>query len=246
MAGPLVIFDCDGVLVDSEPLAVEELCAAIREAGGDMGAAEAYARFLGRSSAATARILAEDYGVILTGEILERMRLRLFARFEAELSPCPGIGAAVDAVKAAGAAVCVASSSQPERVRLSLGATRLLAKFGDAIYSSSMVENGKPAPDLFLHAARAMGAAPKDCVVVEDSAAGLRAARAAGMAALAYTGGGHAGPGRLAELAATLSPDAIYDDHARLPALLGGLGLGLGPGPGPGAPGTGAPGTDAP
>ena len=219
MKPALVIFDCDGVLVDSEPLAVQALCAAIRAAGGEMSEGEAYARFLGRSLRATAEELRAE-GVDLTPPLLAQMRARLHARFEAELQPIRGVLAAADALAASGAALCVASSSQPERVALALRATGLLDRFAPNLYSATMVERGKPAPDLFLHAAHAMGAAPEACVVVEDSPAGLQAAAAAGMAGFAYVGGGHAAAGGLRAKAEALAPAAVFDDMAALPGLI--------------------------
>ena len=117
---------------------------------------------------------------------------------------------------------CVASSSQPERIRLALAVTGLLETLEPDIYSSTMVENGKPAPDLFLHTARCMGADPSDCVVVEDSPAGIEAAQRAGMRVFAFTGGTHAGSCGLREAAEALKPDLIFDDMRRLPGLLAG------------------------
>jgi len=116
---------------------------------------------------------------------------------------------------------CVASSSQPERIRLALAVTGLLETLEPHIYSSTMVENGKPAPDLFLHTARCMGAEPSDCVVVEDSPAGIEAAKRAGMRVFAFTGGAHAKPCGLREAVLALKPDLIFDDMRQLPALLG-------------------------
>lgn len=226
MAAPaLVIFDCDGVLVDSEPLAVDVLRETIAEAGAELSLEECYRRFLGRSTASIAADLARDPGIALTEPMLEAMRLRLYARFDAELRPIPGIADAIRALKAGpGApALCVASSSSPDRIARSLRLTGLLDLLAPSLYSASMVTCGKPAPDLFLLAAGRMGARPEDCVVIEDSAAGLQAAKAAGMRALAFCGGGHAGPGRLRRIAAAQSPAAIFDDMADLPALVAGF-----------------------
>jgi HAD superfamily hydrolase (TIGR01509 family) len=217
----LIIFDCDGVLVDSEPIAVRVLRDTITEAGGTMDEAEVYARFLGRSLASVIEVMRDEFGLALTGAHLTAMRARLYKQFETELRPIPGAGAAA---QAAGLPFCVASSSQPERIRLSLRLTGLLAIFEPRIYSATMVERGKPAPDLFLLAARDMGVRPEECVVIEDSAAGLTAARAAGMRAFAFTGGGHAEPGGLRALAEAIGPDAIFDDMRDLPGLIQGLG----------------------
>ncbi|MBA5778055.1 HAD family hydrolase [Stappia sp. F7233] len=213
----LLIFDCDGVLVDSEPISIAVLIEVINEAGVPMTAETAYRRFLGRSLATMARIMAEDYGLAVTEAHLEAMRARLYERFRTELRPIPGIRQVLETI---GPAFCVASSSQPERIRLSLSVTGLLECFEPHIYSASMVENGKPAPDLFLLAARSMGADPRDCLVIEDSPAGIEAAQRAGMSVFAFTGGSHAGPSGLGATVSTLGPDRIFSDMRDLPRLI--------------------------
>jgi HAD superfamily hydrolase (TIGR01509 family) len=204
----LVIFDCDGVLVDSESISLCVLLEVLAEAGCRLTEAEGYDRLLGRSIGAVAEILAETHDLTLTGAHLAEMRSRLYRRFREELQPIPGVAGAIRAILEAGTSVCVASSSQPERIRLSLEVTGLAPLFGEAIFSASEVARGKPAPDLFLHAAAGMHAPPEACVVVEDSPAGIEAAHAAGMGVIAFTGGSHAGPARLVETAARLRPDA--------------------------------------
>ncbi len=118
------------------------------------------------------------------------MRRRLFDAFRAELGPTPG---AAEALATLPARYCVASSSQKERIRLSLEVAGLAPGFLGPVFSATDVRRGKPAPDLFLHAAAAMGVTPGDCLVVEDSPTGIRAAREAGMRVVAFLGGGHAG-----------------------------------------------------
>ncbi|MDZ5695992.1 HAD family hydrolase [Chelativorans sp. M5D2P16] len=216
----LVIFDCDGVLVDSEPISIAVLLEIIAEAGIRIDPGDAYRRFLGRSMASIAAAIHEEFGLAITDEHLEAMRLRLYDRFRQALMPIPGLAAMLPAL---GPARCVASSSQPERIRLSLGVTGLLEFFEPHIYSSTMVANGKPAPDLFLHAANAMGMAPEHCIVVEDSPAGIEAARRAGMRVMAFTGGSHAGPADLRKTVAALDPDIVFDDMRQLPDLIAGL-----------------------
>lgn len=213
----LVIFDCDGVLVDSEPISIAVLIEIIAEAGVTIGEDVAYRRFLGRSMVSIAELMHDEFGLEITAGHLERMRARLYERFRRDLKPIPGIASAIAGL---GMPCCVASSSQPERIRLALAVTGLLETLEPDIYSSTMVENGKPAPDLFLHTARCMGADPSDCVVVEDSPAGIEAAQRAGMRVFAFTGGTHAGPCGLREAAETLKPDLIFDDMRRLPGLL--------------------------
>lgn len=209
----LVIFDCDGVLVDSEPISMAVLVEALAAAGVAMSAADAQARFLGRSLKSMTEILGEEYGLAIDAPFLEAMRQELYARFRRELRPIAGIAETLDGL---GIARCVASSSQPERIRLSLSVTGLLTRFEPHIFSATMVAHGKPAPDLFLHAGAAMGVPPDRCLVVEDSPAGIAAAKAAGMRVCAFTGGSHArSPGHRA-LLSSLAPDMLFDDMREL------------------------------
>lgn len=206
--GRLVIFDCDGVLVDSEPIAISVLVDSMNRLGADITEAEAYRMFLGRSLATVTDCLRDRYGLHADSRFLEGMRQDLYDRFRQELQPIEGIAETLDGLRAAR---CVASSSQPERIRLALETTGLLARLAPHLYSASMVENGKPAPDLFLHAADRMGYAPQDCIVVEDSPAGVQAARAAGMKVLLFTGGTHARQDTYREEISRISPDASFD-----------------------------------
>jgi HAD superfamily hydrolase (TIGR01509 family) len=217
MVPKLLIFDCDGVLVDSEPLAMRALLETIAEAGLDIGPARAYERFLGRDMASITEVLSEEFGVDLTHDALDEMRRRLFDSFRRELKPIPGVTDALDAIALPR---CVASSSQIERVWLALDVTGLRSYFEPNIFCASMVQRGKPEPDLFLHAAQAMGVEPSDCVVIEDSPSGVIAAQRAGMAVLAFTGGTHADRGEHREALHLLKPSLIFDDMKRLPEHL--------------------------
>lgn len=215
MARPgLVIFDCDGVLVDSEPISLRLLLATLASAGLVLSPDEADEFFLGRSLATTREILARDHGLSVSDAALDDMRRDLYAAFRAELQPIPGIAATLDALAVP---YCVASSSQPERIELSLRITGLWSRFEGRAFSSTMVRHGKPAPDLFLFAAERLGHEPADCLVVEDSPAGIMAAQAAGMRVVAFTGGSHAASDRHRADVARLRPDVIID---RMPALL--------------------------
>lgn len=216
-SGRLVIFDCDGVLVDSEPISFAVLRETLAEHGLSFSESWAYENFLGKSMAAITAMMASEYDIELDDAALATMRKRLYARFEAELEAMAGIG---DLLADFPYVHCVASSSQMERIRLCLGRTGLIDYFEPNIFSASMVQNGKPAPDLFLHAALTMGYAPRDCVVIEDSPAGITAAKAAGMTAFAFTGASHAGVSNLRSIVESLQPDIIFDDMARLPALI--------------------------
>ncbi|MCD7058793.1 HAD family hydrolase [Pelagibacterium xiamenense] len=217
----LVIFDCDGVLVDSEPLAVRVLCDTLAAHHGiTVPLDAAYRDFLGRSLGAICATLQTDYGLDIAPDELAEMRHALYARYRQSLKPIPNVVSALERLQTR---ICVASSSQLERIRLSLELTGLYDRFAPDIFSAGMVEKGKPAPDLFLYAARQMGVAPGRCLVIEDSPAGIVAAKAAGMAVFAFTGGSHVGPAGLAPRVAELAPDAIFDDMQTLPDLLSSL-----------------------
>ncbi|SER63899.1 HAD family hydrolase [Rhizobium sp. NFR03] len=214
MAAPeLVIFDCDGVLVDSEPLSLDVLVRVLRTAGVEMDAEEATERFLGKSLMTMTKILHDDFGLHVDEPFLEDMRRDLYQRFETELQPIAGIAGVLDALDVRR---CVASSSQMERIRLSLTITGLIDRLDPHIFSATMVTNGKPAPDLFLHAAGVMGVAPERCIVIEDSPAGVVAAKAAGMRVFAFTGASHARTERHLGAIRALQPDAVFDDMREL------------------------------
>ena len=182
----LVIFDCDGVLVNSEPISVRIDVEVLREVGLPMSEAEVIERFVGRSPRVMLEVIEAHVGHPLPGNWGERYGHRYWDAFEAELGPVDGIE---DALAQISLPSCVASSSEPDSLRHKLELTGLYARFEGRIFSASEVANGKPAPDLFLYAAKQMGTDPSACVVVEDSRYGVQAARAAGMDALGYAGG---------------------------------------------------------
>ncbi|TIT20327.1 MAG: HAD family hydrolase [Mesorhizobium sp.] len=221
MTPELVIFDCDGVLVDSEMLSVAALLEMIALAGGDVSEDIAYEHFLGKSMKSVREILASDFGLDLTDQHLIEMRSELMRKFRQELKPMPGIAQVLPKL---GVPCCVASSGTLERIRYALQVTGLLGLLEPHLFSAAMVARGKPAPDLFLHAADKMGAAPRNCLVVEDSPAGIEAARAAGMRVLAFTGGSHTGNPALKARLASSEPDFIFADMLQLPDLIAGLG----------------------
>lgn len=185
----LVIFDCDGVLVDSEPIAIRIDVEVIRRHGWDITEAEVVDLFVGRSDsfmrAEVSRRTGRDLGADWDTAFVDDYRAAL-AR---ELQPVAGIVEAIDAIDGLGLVTCVASSGSHDKMRFTLGLTDLWSRFDGRIFSASEVERGKPAPDLFLHAASRMGVPARRCVVVEDSAAGVEAGVAAGMHVIAYAGG---------------------------------------------------------
>lgn len=218
MRPELVIFDCDGVLVDSEPPANRVLAEYLKAHGLDMPVEQVMATFVGLSLKSCAEIAERDHGVRLPESFIPDIR-RLTAEVLAkEVKPVPHVRAAVAAMDCA---ACVASSGEIEKMRLTLGTTGLLDLFEGRLYSATMVEHGKPAPDLFLHAAAGMGADPARCAVIEDSPFGVQAARAAGMRAIGFTGGGHRDHGRDAPMLAEAGARDVIETMSALPALLG-------------------------
>jgi HAD superfamily hydrolase (TIGR01509 family) len=210
VAAALVIFDCDGVLVDSDRIALRIQAERITALGLPTTYEDCVRDFLGLGMPGTLRILAERLGRPLPEGWAEDLDATVRIAFRRELRPVDGIVAALDEIEPP---TCVASSGSMEKVRLTLGLTGLRDRFAGRIFSADEVERGKPAPDLFLHAAERMGAAPEDCLVIEDSPFGAAAARAAGMAALGYApeGDGDA----LAREGAT-----VFTSMAELPTLI--------------------------
>jgi len=214
----LVIFDCDGVLVDSEPLAMRVLLETIADAGLTVEPAIGYERFLGRSLATICGVLSEEFGVDLTHDALDRMRLRLYEVFREELQPIDGIHETLDALSVP---YCLASSSQLERIRLALDVTGLRERFEPRVFSATMVSRGKPAPDLFLYAAEKMTTDPARCLVIEDSPAGVKAAKLAAMRVCGFTGGSHARTTSHRQKLEAIGPDYLIEDMRLLPELVG-------------------------
>jgi HAD superfamily hydrolase (TIGR01509 family) len=212
----LVIFDCDGVLIDSELIACRVDAECLTEIGVPTTAKFIQENFVGVSSRVMFERVERDHGRSLPADFPAMLQQRLSAAFDDELEAIAGVA---DMLPALGVKACVASSSQPERLRHTLGVTGLWQHFEPHVFSAAMVRNGKPAPDLFLYAAEKMGMRPPDCVVVEDSRAGVAAGRAAGMRVLGFTGGGHCAPDHGARLREA-GADAVFADMRKLPELL--------------------------
>jgi HAD superfamily hydrolase (TIGR01509 family) len=183
----LIIFDCDGVLVDSEVLSCRCLCEALAGCGIEVGLEETLDLFLGRSLDAVLEHY-QSLGRSIPRQFPAELRAKVQETFRAALCPIEGIGSVLEGLKIPH---CVASSSALDRVSLSLSLTGLARHFGDRLYTAQMVDRGKPAPDLFLYAARRMQADPARTLVIEDSVSGVRAAKAAGMAVWGFVGGSH-------------------------------------------------------
>lgn len=187
-AAGLVIFDCDGVLVDSERLSVRVEVQLLGELGWPISEDEVIERFVGRSDAHMLAVIEAQLGRPVP-EFMTQYRERLFAAFDRELTSVPGVAEALDRIESLGLRTCVASSGTHDKMARTLGRTGLFERFDGRIYSATQVTHGKPAPDLFLFAADSMSVDPSRCIVVEDSRYGVEAARAAGMRAVGFAGG---------------------------------------------------------
>jgi len=182
----LVIFDCDGVLVDTERLAARVDVQVLASLGWSLTEDEIIERFVGRSDADMRAAIEKQLGRSLPVNWDQEFEPLYRKTFEQELRPVEGIVAALDAIPIT---TCVASSGTHEKMRFTLGLAGLYDRFAGRIFSATEVSRGKPAPDLFLHAASRMGVDPSRCAVVEDSRFGVEAARAAGMLAFGFAGG---------------------------------------------------------
>jgi D-ribulokinase len=213
----VVIFDCDGVLVDSEVIALAVTRRRLGEAGLRLTDEETRERFLGLRLETVVRRVESELGAQLPKEFPDDLSREILGAFARELKGIEGVRQALSGLAAR---VCVASSSAPERLNFALRVAGYETLFAPNIFSAAEVAQGKPSPDLFLFAARAMGAAPKDCLVIEDSVAGVEAARAAGMRVFGFVGASHFS--RLDEGADLTAAGAelIFDDMARLPDIV--------------------------
>jgi HAD superfamily hydrolase (TIGR01509 family) len=184
-----VIFDCDGVLVDSEWLASRVEGELLRELGLELTVEQVHDLFLGKTVSGVLEIMAARTGKALPAEFTYHWAFATARAFLRELQPMPFVRAALEQLRASGHRLAVASQSPLARVRMSLDVTGLAEFFGDHVYVTTMVARPKPAPDVYLLAASRLGASPAQCLVIEDSPAGAAAARAAGMHALGYAPG---------------------------------------------------------
>lgn len=184
----LVIFDCDGVLIDSEGISGRVLIGMLADLGVTVDFDYCCVNWVGRSFPTVAQDIRTRFDLVLPEDFERRYRSDLLAAFETDLVPTLGVDATLRQVRQP---KCVATSSSPERVARSLAITNLAGHFGADVFTASEVKRGKPAPDLFVHAAEKMGFSPQDCLVIEDSLPGVEAAQAAGMEVLRFTGGVH-------------------------------------------------------
>jgi HAD superfamily hydrolase (TIGR01509 family) len=214
LSSDLIIFDCDGVLVDSEPLSNRVIVDMLAEDGWILSEEDSARQFRGRRMDDVVALIEDHLGRALAADWNAQYERRRNAVFRERLKPVPGVATVLARLAEMNRPMCVASSGSIPKMHLTLGLTGLAPFFGDRLYSSWGLTNGKPAPDLFLHAAAAMGFDPARCVVIEDSLPGVMAAQAAGMRCFGY-----AADSDSAALAACGAH--CFTDMADLPRLLG-------------------------
>ena len=211
----LVIFDCDGILVDTENLANQRLAEWLSAAGFTTTLEYCRKHFSGRSMASVQKEIEAATDVRLGADFVDRWNAGLPDLFAHGVEAIPHVREFIEKVRGAGIAYCVASSARVTKMHITLGQTGLLPLFEHAMFSSTMVGRGKPFPDLFLYAAKTMGFAPADCIVIEDSVAGTEAGIAAGMRVFSYHADPYSDPDGLAEAGGIL-----FDDMRELAGLV--------------------------
>ena len=216
----LVIFDCDGVLVDSEVISCRAHAATLTRHGYPITAEQVLTRFLGVSDREARQAMENEIGRKLPDDFEHQVKAATLQFYADDLRPIPYVGealAAIDLPK------CVASSGTPEKIRHGLTCAGIHDLLAPHIFSATQVKRGKPAPDLFLFAARQMRASPERCIVIEDSIPGVTGALAAGMTVLGFHGGSHCRPG-YAETLRAAGASLTFDDMQQLPGLIGQIG----------------------
>ena len=207
----LVIFDCDGVLVDSESISNRVFCSMLNDLGLGVTLDDMFQHFVGLSMPQCVELVTNMLGAPPPQDFVKILRSRTELALKEQVAPIPGVREMLDQIQVPS---CVASSGTHEKIRLTLGATGLLERFANRIYSVVDVERPKPAPDIFLHAAQQMGVDPVDCVVIEDTPSGVRAGVAAGMHVLGFCA--YTPADRLKNAGAHL----VFEEMRLLPALL--------------------------
>lgn len=213
---PLIIFDCDGVLVDSEVVSSRVLAALLSRHGYPVTSEECLGKFVGRTIPGVIQMVAEE-GIELPDDFEAQLRERDVEAFARELKAPPGMAAALEQMT--GRAKCVASNGSPDKTRVKLTLTGLIGHFEPYIFSAAEVKHPKPAPDLFLLAANRLGFATGNCVVIEDSPLGVEAGKRAGMRVLGFLGGTHRRPSD-ADVLRRAGADLVFSDMQELPRLV--------------------------
>ena len=212
----LVIFDCDGVLVDSEVISCHAHAHALTRHGYPITAEQVLHRFLGVSDREARLIVETEMGRSLPDDFDDQVRQATLQFYAEDLRAIANAGEAIAAISLP---KCVASSGTPEKIRHGLTCAGLYDTLAPHIFSAVQVKRGKPAPDLFLFAAEQMGAAPERCIVIEDSVPGVTGACAAGMTVLGFHGGSHCVGGHAAMLRKA-GAAVTFGDMRQLPALI--------------------------
>jgi len=212
----LVIFDCDGVLVDSEVISCRAHAETLTRHGYPITEQQVFERFLGRSMRHATREVEAELGRSLPDDFHAQVYAEIFRSFATSLQATPHVGEVLEQLTVP---ACVASSGPPEKISASLNRVGLYDRFAPHIFSAVQVPNGKPAPDLFLFAAERMQTEPARCLLIEDSVAGITAAVAAGMTVFGFCGGSHCREGHAATLR-TAGAAATFDDMRQLPAMI--------------------------
>ena len=212
----LIIFDCDGVLVDSEVISCRVHSEVLTRNGYPITIEQVFDRFLGRSSRQAHAEIEAEFGRPLPDNVDAELKNEIARSFALSLEAMPHIREALDAIAQP---VCVASSGSHEKMQASLGRVKLYDRLAPNIFSAAQVKHGKPAPDLFLVAAERMNVPPQRCMVIEDSVTGVTGAVAAGMAVLGFCGGSHCRPGHAKSLREA-GAHQTFDDLRRLPGLI--------------------------
>ena len=216
----LVIFDCDGVLVDSEVISCRAHAETLTRHGYPITSDQVFDRFLGRSMRKTTLEIEAELGRPLPEDFHTQVYAEIFRLFAASLEATPHIEQTLAAITTP---MCVASSGPPEKISTSLNHVGLYDRFAPHIFSAVQVSNGKPAPDLFLFAAEQMRTPPARCLVIEDSVAGVTGALAAGMLVFGYHGGSHCRPDT-ADTPRAAGAAATFEDMRQLPDLMAQMG----------------------
>ncbi|MEH2530469.1 HAD superfamily hydrolase (TIGR01509 family) [Bradyrhizobium sp. AZCC 1588] len=217
----LVIFDCDGVLVDSEVISCRAHAETLTRHGYPITAEQVLERFLGVSDREARQTIEREIDRRLPDDFEQQVKAATLKFYEGDLQAIAHVS---DAIGAIGLPKCVASSGTPEKIRHGLTCAGLYDQLAPHIFSATQVSRGKPAPDLFLFAAKQMNTSPERCIVIEDSVPGVTGGRAAGMTVLGFHGGSHCRPGygdRLRDAGAV----AVFDDMRQLPGLLEKIGV---------------------
>jgi HAD superfamily hydrolase (TIGR01509 family) len=217
----LIIFDCDGVLVDSEVISCRAHASVLTRHGYPITPEQVLTRFLGVSDREARQMVEDEIGRKLPNDLEAQIKSATLQFYAGELQPIKHVAATIAAIDLP---KCVASSGTPEKIRHGLDCAGLYDQLAPHIFSATQVARGKPAPDLFLFAAEQMNTAPENCLVIEDSVPGVTGARAAGMAVLGFHGGSHCPPGH-GEKLRQAGAGLIFDDMRQLPDLVRQVGI---------------------